>query len=59
MASSELSPACVQGSASPHIAGGAVYDISSVQGELLWVLGPGSLISLCEMLVRKVSVGGA
>lgn len=39
MASGEPSPACVQGSAAPHKAGGAVYDISESQGELLRVLG--------------------
>lgn len=39
MASGEPSPARVQGSAAPHKAGGAVYDISESHGELLQALG--------------------
>lgn len=39
MASGGPSPACVQGSAAPHKAGRAVYDISESQGELLRAIG--------------------
>lgn len=39
MASGEPSPVRVQGSAAPHKAGGAAYDISESQGELLRALG--------------------